>query len=200
MRTGWIRSSWPTRWLRSSRGRRDCFEMSSRRPPKTSLETFSVSCGMPGSIFQGAAEGPDVDDRLRDGRRVGADRPLWSPRNGGVPVALHNVDERAQRGRDLAATRIVEVKSGEAGTPVIEHAFEGAAGEVWRHLRLEREADHLAGQHRELGDTRIVLEQRAGHRDLALAATLLQLPPVRLATRPRVHDAPVREQVLWLPR
>ena len=114
--------------------------------------------------------------------------------------ALHDVDECAQRGRDLAATRIVEVKAGEAWAPVIEHAFERAAGKVWRHLRLPREADHLAGQHCELGDARVVLEQRAGHRDLALAATLLKLPPVRLATRPGMHHASVREQILWLSR
>jgi hypothetical protein len=71
------------------------------------------------------------------------------------------------------------VKPGKARAPVVEHGFERPAGEVRRHLRLEGEGDHLAGQDRELGDAGVVLEQRAGHGDLTLAPALLQLPPIR---------------------
>jgi hypothetical protein len=75
------------------------------------------------------------------------------------------------------------VKAREARAPVIEHDFERTVGQMGRDLGLEDEADHLAGQHRELGDARVVLEQRARHRDLTLAAALFQLPPKRFAVR-----------------
>src|SRR4051794_29936183 len=75
--------------------------------------------------------------------------PLWPP--GGSSArraalsspwsALHRLDERSQRGRDLAATRIVEVKSWEARAPIVEHGFERTVGEMGRHLRLEGEAN-----------------------------------------------------------
>src|SRR5204863_7341111 len=112
-------------------------------------------------------------------------RPATEPTtqaNGAVlslGAALHGLDERSQRRRDLAATRIVEVKPWEARAPILEHGFERTVGQMGGHLRLEGEANHLAGQHRELGDARVVLEQRSGHRDLALAASLRQFPPIR---------------------
>jgi len=99
-----------------------------------------------------------------------------------------------------SATRIVEMKTGEGRAPVIEHGFERTVGEMRRHLRLEGEADHFAGQHREQGDAGVVFEQRARHRNLTLASPLFELPPIRFAPGPDVHDAPVREQVLRVPR
>src|SRR4051812_8542744 len=114
--------------------------------------------------------------------------------------ALHGLDERSQRRCDLAATRIVEMKAWEARAPVIEHGFERTFGEMGSHLRFEGEADHFAGQHRAQGDARVVFEHRARDRHLTLAAPFLELPPIRFAPGPEVHDAPVRQQVLRLPR
>jgi len=60
-------------------------------------------------------------------------------------------------------------------------------------------SDHFAGQHRELGEAGVVLEQRAGHGDLT-ARGPFSAPTDTLRRRSEVHDAPVRQQVLRLPR
>jgi len=80
--------------------------------------------------------GKDIARPPRDGPRPARIRK--NVRRGGQPLAaaLHGLDERSQRGRDLAATRVVDVKPREARAPVIEHGFEGTAGEMWRDLSL----------------------------------------------------------------
>src|SRR5262245_25412214 len=54
--TGWIRNSWLMRWSQSFLRILASFGMLCRKPRKSWLEPFNVSCGMPASIVSSICE------------------------------------------------------------------------------------------------------------------------------------------------
>lgn len=87
--------------------------------------------------------------------------------------------ERRQRGRLLAAAGIVQKVSGEGRTPVFEHTYQRATGDLRRNVFLKRESQSQAVGRRANHQVRVVENQWAVDVDDERLTALFELAAIR---------------------
>src|SRR5882672_7077470 len=106
------------------------------------------------------------------------------------------IDERAQRGRQLSPARIVQEKAGIGRTPIGKHTHQLSLRNQFLDLRLEHEGKTGAIQRRIDHQVLVVQRQRPLDVDIDLDAATLELPAIDGTTGEAVTDARQALQVM----